>query len=84
MTREEAIDTLENIILSEGIIDFSPDVAENIVKKGTDSNYGARPLRRAVTTHIEDVFAEKFLSGELEKGSHYKVTWSDKLEILKK
>ncbi len=64
-------------------IEFSPDVAENIVKKGTDSTYGARPLRRAVTTHVEDVFAEKFLSGELQKDVHYKVVWSDKLEILK-
>ncbi len=38
-----------------------------IAKEGFDEAYGARPLRRAITTKIEDPLSEKILSGELDK-----------------
>lgn len=43
-------------------------VAEFIVKKGSDEKYGARPIRRAVQVHIEDVLAEEILSGAVASG----------------
>ncbi len=36
-----------------------------ISEKGFDDVYGARPLRRAITSFIEDPLSEKILSGEL-------------------
>ena len=49
-------------------IEFSEEVCELIAKKGYDSVYGARPLRRTVATLVEDPLAKKLLSGEIEKG----------------
>lgn len=36
-----------------------------IVKKGSDEKYGARPIRRAVQVHIEDLLAEEILSNKI-------------------
>ena len=41
-----------------------------IVNQGADSEYGARPLRRFIQQHVEDVIAEKILLGELEKSGN--------------
>ncbi len=61
---------------SAGInIEFSENVSENIGKLGFDSNYGARPIRRTLISHVEDVFVEKYLSGEIKKGESYKGVW---------
>ncbi|MBP3616706.1 MAG: ATP-dependent Clp protease ATP-binding subunit [Lachnospiraceae bacterium] len=45
-----------------------PSVAEFIVKKGSDEKYGARPIRRAVQIHMEDLIAEEILSGKVAEG----------------
>ena len=39
-----------------------------IVEKGTDAKYGARPLRRALQTELEDKLAEAILNGEIKPG----------------
>lgn len=45
------------------------DSAKNlIIEKGTDVKYGARPLRRALQTELEDKLAEAILSGEVKAG----------------
>ena len=50
------------------------DSARNlIVEKGTDAKYGARPLRRALQTELEDKLADAVLSGEIRPGSRVQV-----------
>ena len=45
------------------------DAAKQFVAdKGFDSQYGARPLNRAIQTHIEDPLSELLLKGEAQKG----------------
>ena len=39
-----------------------------IAEKGTDAKYGARPLRRALQTELEDKPAEAILNGEVKRG----------------
>lgn len=39
-----------------------------IADKGYDVQYGARPLKRAIQTYLEDEIAELILSGELKQG----------------
>lgn len=39
-----------------------------IVEKGTDAKYGARPLRRAMQTELEDKLAEAILNGDIQSG----------------
>ena len=41
---------------------------EELAKKGYDVQFGARPLKRAIQTHVEDVVCEKILYENLESG----------------
>ena len=43
-------------------------VKKPIMEKGTDKKYGARPLRRAVQSELEDSLAEAILAGEIKRG----------------
>ena len=53
-------------------IEFDQSVVDFTAKAGFDKVYGARPLKRAIQTKIEDVLSEKILEKEIEKGSSYK------------
>jgi len=44
-----------------------------IADKGFDSNFGARPLKRAIQKYLEDPVAEEILKGELVEGSTLEV-----------
>ncbi len=50
-------------------ISFTDEAVTAIADKGFDDAYGARPLRRAIQSEIEDKLSEKILEGEIEKGS---------------
>ena len=43
-------------------------VAEFILEKGFDDKYGARPIRRAVQNHVEDVLAEEIIKNRVQNG----------------
>ena len=43
-------------------VTISPEVREQIIREGSDPRYGARPLRRAIQTHIEDVITDILLN----------------------
>ncbi len=53
-------------------------VKKYIVEKGTDNKYGARPLRRALQTELEDKMAEAILNGEIARGMQVEVGLSKK------
>ena len=55
----------------------SKSAKDLVIKKGTDTNYGARPLRRAIQTIIEDKLAEEILDGNLKAGDTAKLTAKD-------
>ena len=63
-----------NLIIRDSVKKF-------IVEKGTDKKYGARPLRRAIQTELEDKLAEAILSGEVKAGTSVAVGVSK--EVLK-
>lgn len=46
-----------------------PAVRDRIAEKGFDPKFGARPIRRAVQTEIEDALSEEILQGRVKKGS---------------
>lgn len=39
-----------------------------LAEKGYDPEYGARPLRRAIQTHVEDMLSDEIISGEVKAG----------------
>ncbi len=54
------------------------DLAKDyIVEQGYDEKYGARPLRRALQSKIEDKLAEEVLDGKIKRGDTVKVTYVD-------
>ena len=64
-------------------IEIDESVKELISKKGIDTNYGARPLRRAIQSMLEDRIAESILDGVVKPGKIAKaVAKDDKIEII--
>ena len=55
---------------------------EFVATKGYDVQYGARPLKRAIQTYIEDKIAELILSGELNLGDTISIEKSTVKEEL--
>ncbi|EAW36353.1 ATP-dependent Clp protease ATP-binding subunit [Lyngbya sp. PCC 8106] len=51
-------------------IEVSDKFKEHLIEVGYDRNYGARPMRRAVMSLLEDALAEAMLSGLLTEGNH--------------
>ena len=49
-------------------------VKTHLVDSAYDVKYGARPLKRAIQTQVEDPLADALLSGEIRKGSQVTVT----------
>ena len=50
------------------VLQFSPALKEHLVDKYADPKMGARPLRRALQSVVEDELAEKLLAGEFAEG----------------
>ena len=46
----------------------SPAARELIAKAGYDEKYGARPLKRAIQTKVEDALAQEILEGKVKAG----------------
>ena len=44
------------------------EIRDFLLEVGFDEEYGARPLRRAIQTHIDDTLADAVLSGEVAPG----------------
>ncbi|MBE6679441.1 MAG: ATP-dependent Clp protease ATP-binding subunit [Ruminococcaceae bacterium] len=63
------LDALKKRIADIGVtIDFDDTLVEFVAKKGFDDVYGARPLRRAITSFVEDSFSEAMLEGKIKSG----------------
>ena len=50
---------------------------EHLAEAGWDANYGARPLKRAIQKHVEDLLAEEILNQTLPQGSVVDLDYDD-------
>ena len=55
----------------------SDEAIELISKEGYDPLYGARPLRRAIQTMVEDELAETILQRQFKEGDSIRVDVED-------
>ena len=77
LTREEISDIVQLMMarVEEQLKDreiglaLTPSAKELLVDVGFDPTMGARPLRRAIQRHVEDLLAEEVLSGRFPRGS---------------
>lgn len=61
------ISKVKNLMSKQGITLEVTDKAKDLVaKQGFDENYGARPLRRAIQSMVEDKVAEAILDGKVK------------------
>ena len=49
-------------------LEVNTEAKDFIAEKGYDAQFGARPLKRAIQTYLEDEIAELILSGSLQQG----------------
>jgi ATP-dependent Clp protease ATP-binding subunit ClpC len=59
-----------NLVVDDKARDF-------LLKEGFDEEYGARPLRRAIQTHVDDALADALLAEEITSGTTALVTVQD-------
>ena len=62
-------DLRERMIAQNMSINLTPAATKLIAKEGTDTMFGARPLRRAIQRLLEDPLSEQILEGKWQSGS---------------
>ncbi|WP_418440415.1 ATP-dependent Clp protease ATP-binding subunit [Anaerotignum lactatifermentans] len=70
MTRTVSKRIKENMNIT---VTFTDKALEKIAEEGYDKAFGARPLRRAIQSRIEDAFAEEYLMGNFKAGDKVSV-----------
>ena len=70
--------------LKEQEVDFSltDKALEKIAEEGFEPEYGARPLRRSIQKHVEDLLSEQLLQGNVKKGEKVKIGLNNKGEFI--
>ena len=58
-------------------LDISPAALDQLVEVGYDPTFGARPLKRAIQTHLENPLAQRILAGDFLPGSTVHVDYKD-------
>ena len=58
-------------------ITFTDEAVSAVADKGFDDNYGARPLRRAIQSEIEDALSEQMLDGKIAEGAEVVCDYKD-------
>ncbi|MDF2487377.1 MAG: clpC [Herbinix sp.] len=71
---------------SKSQMNISLETTENVVahlaEVGFDPKYGARPLRRAIQTNIEDKLAEGILAATIKEGDTVRIEYLDNEMVL--
>ena len=64
-------------------IELDSEAKEFVATKGYDVQFGARPLKRAIQTYIEDGVCERIVNGNLKAGDVIHISKApDKEELL--
>lgn len=82
-------------IINVDLEDLSKRVAENgytvevteeakdfLIEKGYDEKFGARPLKRVIQSHVEDLIAEAYIDNKVKEGDHLVITHKEGEDCL--
>jgi ATP-dependent Clp protease ATP-binding subunit ClpC len=64
-----AKELLDRVRQQQVKIKITPAAIDLVAKKGFDPEYGARPIRRALQTEVEDKLSELLITGQVKVGS---------------
>lgn len=85
IAKKMLLDLNKNLKQSGVELKFTTATFNYLVKNGTNDEFGARPLRRLITSKIEDELADKMLKGEIKSGDSILVDCkNEKLQFLTK
>ena len=62
-------DVRRGLALKEIELEVTEAAKELLLEKGYEPQYGARPIRRCITRHVEDLIADLLIGGSLPEGS---------------
>jgi ATP-dependent Clp protease ATP-binding subunit ClpA len=85
LTKEELLEVVDlilagvnkNLETQKVSVTVDDDAKRALVEAGYDPRLGARPMRRVVQKTVENIVANKMLSGELVSGSSLRITLAD-------
>ncbi|NLB81646.1 MAG: ATP-dependent Clp protease ATP-binding subunit [Clostridiaceae bacterium] len=85
LTEDEIKDIAKNMlkVLSKRLneaginVSFTDKAISLLTKEGFDPTYGARPLRRAIQSKVEDYLAEQMLEGTIKEGDTIEIDEQD-------
>ncbi len=72
--RIELKDLIHNLERNKMTIKLDDSAEEFLTEKGYDPKFGARPLKRAIQTYIEDPLSEELLLGKVKEGNQIMVS----------
>ncbi len=64
-------------------IAFDDSVKKKVADAGFDQVYGARPLRRAIQSNVEDMISEKILDGSIKSGDRLTCSYENGEYVFK-
>jgi ATP-dependent Clp protease ATP-binding subunit ClpC len=77
---------LDNLIKRMGdkkyTVKFTQSVVNRILEVGYDDKYGARPLKRAIQSEVEDYISEEILMDNIIEGGNYSIAYDKSKEIF--
>ena len=80
----ELKDLYERVAQAGFKLKLGKDVKKFVADAGFDPQYGARPLRRAIQSRVEDAVAEQMLQGQLDVGDTAQVVLEEERICVKK
>ena len=63
-------------------VEITKQAKDFLIEKGYDEKFGARPLKRVIQSHIEDLIAEAYIDNKIKEGDHLVITHKAKSETL--
>jgi ATP-dependent Clp protease ATP-binding subunit ClpA len=72
------LDNLSKRLSKKGFsLSITSDLVHFVAEQGVDPVFGARPMHRYIQDHIEQIVADKVISGELREGGHITLSPAD-------
>lgn len=65
-------------------VEYTKSLIEAIAKKGFDPLFGARPLKRAIQSMVEDKISEAILEGQIKQNDSFIVDYADDKTVINK
>ncbi|TDJ60875.1 MAG: ATP-dependent Clp protease ATP-binding subunit [Nitrospina sp.] len=74
---------LNEQLIQQGLtLDMTAEAKKWLAEKGYDKNFGARPLKRAIQKHLEDVLSDEMLKGRFKSGGVVEVGLGDDVLVF--